>query len=413
MPEPAPGTRRRSVLVGDLDLESGRTLPGVRIAYETWGRLAEDRSNAVLVLHALTGDSHVVGEAGPDQPTPGWWPGLIGPGRPLDTDRWFVVAPNVLGGCRGTTGPSSPAPDGRPWGSQFPRVTIRDQVRAEALLADALGIRTWAAVLGGSMGGMRALEWAVTLPGRVRRAIVLAATAQASADQIAWATPQLQAIRSDPQFHGGDYYPGPGPRAGLEIARQIAHATYRSAAELGERFGNRPQDGEDPATGGRYAVQSYLQHHGRKLVRRFDANSYIVLTEAMNGHDIGRGRGGVEAALRRITADLTVGVVDSDRLYLPEEGARLATSPACRELTTIRSPYGHDGFLIEVDQVSRIIERALDDAPAGRPPAPAPSLRVLPGGDPSRTDGTVLDGGAAVPRRPPAPARQYGTPGLW
>src|SRR5690606_6703596 len=138
--------------------------------------------NAVLVLHALTGDSHVVGDVGPDQPTPGWWPGLIGPGRPLDTDRWFVVAPNVLGGCRGTTGPSSPAPDGRPRGSQFPAVSIRDQVGAEAVLADALGIRTWAAVLGGSMGGMRALEWAVSLPGRVRRSIVLAATAAASAD---------------------------------------------------------------------------------------------------------------------------------------------------------------------------------------------------------------------------------------
>ena len=412
MSDTAPRTRRRSVLVGDLDLESGRTLPGVRIAYETWGRLAEDRSNAVLVLHALTGDSHVVGDAGPDQPTPGWWPGLIGPGRPLDTDRWFVVAPNVLGGCRGTTGPSSPAPDGRPWGSQFPAVTIRDQVRAESLLADALGIRTWAAVLGGSMGGMRALEWAVTFPGRVRRAIVLAATAQASADQIAWATPQLQAIRSDPQFHGGDYYPGPGPRAGLEIARQIAHATYRSARELADRFGNRAQDGEDPAAGGRYAVQSYLQHHGRKLVRRFDANSYLVLTEAMNGHDIGRGRGGVEAALRRITADLTVAVVDSDRLYLPEEGARIAIAPACRELATIHSPYGHDGFLIEVDQVSQIIQRALGDAPAERPGAEGPTLRVVDGGS-AAPDGTPLDGEPLRPRRALAPARRYGTPGLW
>lgn len=361
-----PGSRRRSLLLGDLTLESGRTLPGTRLAYQTWGRLNDAADNAVLVLHALTGDSHVVGPAGVDQPTPGWWPGLIGPGpeHALDTDRYFVLAANVLGGCRGSTGPSSPGPDGRPWGSSFPRVTVRDQVRAEALLADRLGIRSFAAVVGGSMGGMRALEWAVTLPGRVRRCIALATCASASADQIAWATPQLYAVRSDPAFADGDYYPGPGPRRGLEVARQIAHTTYRSGAELGVRFGRDAQHGEDPRAGGRYAVESYLQHHGRKLVRRFDANSYLVLTEAMNGHDVGRDRGGVEAALRRVTGELTVGVIDSDRLYTPAEGAVMAGAPACRELATIHSPYGHDGFLIETGQVFALIARALTRHPA-------------------------------------------------
>ncbi len=383
MSEPArplegPASRRQSLVVGGLDTDGGEHLPEVRMSVQTWGRLNKARDNAVLVLHALTGDTHVVGEAGPGQPTPGWWPGLIGPGCPLDTDELYVVAPNVLGGCRGSTGPSTPAPDGRPYGSSFPTLTIRDQVRAEALLADALGIRSFAAVIGGSMGGMRALEWAVSYPGRVRRCVAIATCAISSADQIAWATAQLHAIRGDAGFVGGDYYPGPGPRAGLEVARMIAHTTYRAAGDLQDRFGAAPQLGEEPLRGGRYAVQSYLQHHGRKLVRRFDANSYLVLTEAMNSHDIGRGRGGVEAALRRITAELTVVVVDSDRLFTPADGAVIAGAPACRELTTIASPFGHDAFLIETEQVFDIVRRALGEAP----PVPRPSLsgRLHPSG---------------------------------
>ena len=371
-----PVSRRRTLALGALPLESGETLEDLRVSYQTWGRLNEARDNAVLVLHALTGDSHVVGERGPDHPTPGWWPGLIGPGAPLDTDKYFVVAPAVLGGCRGTTGPSSPAPDSRPYGSSFPRITVRDQVRAETLLADALDIRTFALVVGGSVGGMRALEWAVGHPGRVRRCVVLAAGASATADQIAWSVPQLHAIRLDPAFHGGDYYPGPGPRAGLEIARQIAHTTYRSATELQARFGAGAQDGQSPLGGGRYAVQSYLEHHGKKLARRFDANSYLVLTEAMVSHDVGRGRGGVESALRRITAELTVGVVSSDRLFTPADGAVIATAPACRELAVIDSPHGHDAFLIETEQVFAIIGRALGGGPG---PTGARPVRALPG----------------------------------
>jgi homoserine O-acetyltransferase len=375
MAEPArplegPASRRQSLVVGGLDTDGGEHLPEVRMSVQTWGRLNDARDNAVLVLHALTGDTHVVGEAGPGQPTPGWWPGLIGPGCPLDTDELYVVAPNVLGGCRGSTGPSTPAPDGRPYGSSFPALTIRDQVRAEARLADALGIRSFAAVIGGSMGGMRALEWAVSYPGRVRRCVAIATCAISTADQIAWATAQLHAIRGDAGFVGGDYYPGPGPRAGLEVARMIAHTTYRAAGDLQDRFGAAPQLGEEPLRGGRYAVQSYLQHHGRKLVRRFDANSYLVLTEAMNSHDIGRGRGGVDSALRRITAELTVAVVDSDRLFTPADGAVIAQAPACRELTTITSPFGHDAFLIETAQVFDIVRRALGDAP----PVPRPSV---------------------------------------
>ncbi|HEX8498598.1 MAG TPA: homoserine O-acetyltransferase, partial [Actinomycetales bacterium] len=223
-----PVGRRSFVDVGTLALEARGALPDVQVAYETWGTLNAARDNAVLVLHALTGDSHVSGPAGPGHPTVGWWDALVGPGRPLDTDTWFVVAPNVLGGCQGTTGPASPAPDGRPWGSRFPFLTVRDQVEAEARLADHLGIGTWAGVVGGSMGGMRALEWAVTHPDRVAAAAVLASTPCATAEQIAWCQPQLLAIRSDPQWLGGDYGEAPGPLTGLGIARRIAHVTYRS-----------------------------------------------------------------------------------------------------------------------------------------------------------------------------------------
>jgi homoserine O-acetyltransferase len=287
----------------------------------------------------------------------------VGPGRALDTDRWFVVAPNVLGGCQGTTGPSSPAPDGRAWGSRFPFITVRDQVEAEARLADRLGIDTWASVLGGSMGGMRALEWAVTHPDRVRSAVVLASAAAASAEQIAWCQPQLLAIRSDPRWAGGDYYdvPGPGPVSGLGIARRIAHVTYRSELELAERFGRSAQGDEQPiGGGGRYAVESYLDHHADKLARRFDAGSYVVLTEAMSSHDVGRGRGGVAEALGRVTCELVVAAVDSDRLYPPRLSQELvAAAPTAGPVRTITSPYGHDGFLIETAQVGEVVREAL------------------------------------------------------
>lgn len=355
---------RRFADIGPLTLEAGGRLEAVTVAYETWGELSPAADNAVLVLHALTGDSHVVGPQGPGHPTPGWWDGLVGPGLAIDTDRWFVVAPNVLGGCQGTTGPSSTHPDGRPYGSRFPFLTIRDQVRAEAALAAQLGIDRWSLVVGGSMGGMRAVEWAVSTPHQVERLLVLASCAAATGDQIAWCAPQLAAIRSDPNFAGGDYYdaaPGAGPHVGLGIARRVAQVTYRSGNEINLRFGRSPQLGENPiGAGGRYAIESYLDHHADKLVGRFDANTYLVLTEAMNSHDVGRGRGGVVAALARVTARTTVVAVDSDRLYPVELNAEIAAGiPHCRPLQVLHSPYGHDGFLVEAAAVGDAVAELL------------------------------------------------------
>lgn len=315
----------------------------------------------MLVLHALTGDSHVAGPAGPGHPTAGWWDGLVGPGRALDTDRYFVVAPNVLGGCQGSTGPSSPRPDGRPWGSAFPFLTQRDQVDAEAGLADALGIDRWALVVGGSMGGMRALEWAVGRPERTGALLLLATTAAASAEQIAWAGVQTGAIRADPDWRGGDYHgTGRGPHTGLGLARRLAHVTYRSEPELQERFGRAAQGAEDPWSGGRYQVESYLDHHAATLVRRFDAGSYVTLAEAMNSHDVGRGRGGVRAALGRVRARTLVAGVDSDRLYPPSQQAELAAGiPTADGVRLIGSPHGHDGFLVETEQVAALVGELL------------------------------------------------------
>ncbi|MEU7500889.1 homoserine O-acetyltransferase [Streptomyces griseofuscus] len=357
-----PGRRRWFTADRPLPLEAGGELPGVRLAFETWGRLAPDASNAVLVLHALTGDSHVTGPAGPGHPTPGWWEPLVGPGRPLDTDRWFVVAPNVLGGCQGSTGPSSARPDGRrAWGGAFPFLTQRDQVAAEAALADALGIDRWALVAGGSMGGMRAVEWAASYPERTGALLLLATTGAASAEQIAWAGIQLRAIRTDPDWRGGDYHDAArGPHTGLGLARRLAHVTYRSEPELATRFGRAPQGAEHPWRGGRYQVDSYLDHHAEKLVSRFDAASYVVLTEAMNAHDTGRSRGGLRSALARVTAPTLVAGVDSDRLYpLAQQHELAAAIPGADRTRVVQSPYGHDGFLIETEQVGALVTELL------------------------------------------------------
>ena len=341
---PAAGGWREGDPNGRRQWFSG-ALPGLplRIAYETWGSLNAARSNAVLVLHALTGDSHVAGPAGPGHPTPGWWDALVGPGRPLDPAEWFVVAPNVLGGCQGTTGPWAAAPDGRPWGERFPAVSVRDQVAAEVLLADALGIDAWAAVLGGSMGGMRALEWAISVPDRVKSLLVLAAPAASTAEHIALASAQLHAIALDPV-------------RGMGVARRIALLSYRSEPELAARFGRAVQ--ED----GRFAVESYLDHHAEKLARRFDPASYAVLTRAMNGHDVGAGRGGVRAALSRVTARTIVAGIDSDRLYPPAQQAAIAAGiPGADDLRTVVSPHGHDAFLVETDQVGALVAELLKE----------------------------------------------------
>jgi len=360
-----PGGRRFARLLGDgtpgLGLEGGGHLPGVTVAYETWGELDPGRDNGVLVLHALTGDSHAAGPAGPGHALAGWWDGMIGPGAPIDTDRYFVVCPNVLGGCQGTTGPASPAPNGTPWGSRFPLVTIRDQVAVEAALADHLGIDQWAGVVGGSMGGMRVLEWCVGHPDRVRRAVVLAVGAMATAAQIALCSLQIRAITSDPSFAGGDYYAtGARPGAGLALARGIGQVSYRTDLELESRFGRNAQGEEDPRKGGRFAVESYLEHHGDKLARRFDPNSYIVLSEAMNHHDVGRGRNGVARALAGVRADVTVAGIGSDRLYplgLQYQLARLL--PCGGAVGVIESSSGHDGFLLEKEQVGAVLASSL------------------------------------------------------
>jgi len=362
-----PGRRQFAVLCGHggggFTLEAGGWLPEVTVAYETWGERDPDGSNCVLVLHALTGDSHAAGVASPGHPSAGWWEGMIGPGAPIDTDRYFVVCPNVLGGCQGTTGPASPGPDGAAYGSRFPLVTVRDQVAVEVALADELGIERWAAVVGGSMGGMRVLEWCVGYPGRVRRAVVLAVGAAATADQIALCSLQVRAIRSDPAFAGGDYYDtGARPVDGLAIARGIGQVSYRTATELQGRFGRTAQASEDPLKDGRYAIESYLQHHGDKLAGRFDPNSYIVLSEAMNHHDVGRGRGGIARALAEVRADVTVAGIASDRLYPLELQYELGhLIPGSRPVVVIESPAGHDGFLLELGQVGAVVASALRD----------------------------------------------------
>ncbi len=360
--DPAGG--RRFALLGAFRTENGESLPFARLAYETWGELNSDASNAVLILHALTGDSHIRGDAGPGHPTAGWWQDIVGPGCAIDTDRWFVVAPNMLGGCQGSTGAASIGPDGREWGPRFPYLTIRDQVAAQAALADALGVDRWAAVIGGSMGGMHALEWAVGLPDRVERLAVLAAPPTTTADQVALNSVQLEAIRMDPRFAGGEYYDaadGEGPHRGLALARRMALLNYRSPVELNLRFQRSWQSEVSPlGGGGRFAVESYLDFHGNKFTRRFDANSYLTLVEAMNSHDVGRDRGGVEDALARVTARTLVLGIDSDRLFPVDGQERIfrGIRTTIDEATVVlQSDFGHDGFLIETDAVGIHLRR--------------------------------------------------------
>ncbi|WP_375139438.1 homoserine O-acetyltransferase MetX [Nocardia cyriacigeorgica] len=365
---PPPDGRLGIIPVGDIALENGATVPDVHLAVQRWGELSPALDNVVLVEHALTGDSHVVG--GPDEihPQPGWWEGMVGPGAPLDTDEWCVIATNVLGGCKGSTGPSSPAPDGKPWGSRFPEISIRDQVTAEAALLDRLGVERLAAVVGGSMGGMRVLEWMIGAPERVAAALVLAVGARATADQIGTQTTQIAAIQADPDWQGGDYHDtGRTPTTGMGIARRIAHLSYRTEAELDHRFENRPQGDEDPWRGGRYAVQSYLEYQAEKLCKRFDPATYVLLSEAMNRHDVGRGRGGIAAALASTPVPCVVGGVDSDRLYPLYTQQQLADGlPGCQGLEIVHSRDGHDGFLTEAAAVSKLLIQTMNLARTAR-----------------------------------------------
>jgi homoserine O-acetyltransferase len=353
-------------------LEGGGVLHEVTLAYETWGELDADASNAVLVCHALTGDSHASGRGSPPPAPLGWWEGMFGPGRAFDLDRHFVVCANVLGGCQGSTGPASidPSTD-KPYGASFPVVTIRDMVRTQAMLADRLGIRRWHAVVGGSMGGMQALEWAVMFPERVRSLVAIATATAASAQQIAWSMVGRRAIQLDPNFAGGDYYdhePGDGPHRGLAVARQLAHIHYRSEEVFADRFGRRllePLDGAGSfSLDQRFDVEGYLDYQGNKLVRRFDANSYLRLNKAMDLHDLSRGRGSMEAAVARITMPTLVMSIRSDALYPPyqqhELRDRLRAQGTRVGYYDIDSVDGHDGFLTETNQISPLVAGFLD-----------------------------------------------------
>jgi homoserine O-acetyltransferase len=305
--------------------------------------------------------------------TPGWWDGVVGPGLAIDTDRFFVVCVNVLGGCQGSTGPASVHPDdGRAYGSRFPLVTIRDMVRVEAALADHLGVGRWLSVIGGSMGGMQALEWGVTFPHRVASLVLIATCDQASAQQIALNAVGRKAIMLDPGFHGGDYYdaePGRGPHGGLVVARELAQITFRSDQVFNERFGRQIADQGPLSLRQRFEIERYLDYHGDKLVRRFDANSYLLIGKAMDLHDIGRGRGGLDAAYRRITVPVRTVGIWSDVLYPAYQQRaiteRLSALGVTSDYVEIDSPQGHDGFLIETEQVNAAIGPFLDRVQKG------------------------------------------------
>ena len=355
-----------------FSLDGGAALRDVTIAFETWGTLNADASNAVLVCHAWTGDSHVAGPAGEGHPTPGWWEGVIGPGGFIDTNELFVVCANVLGGCQGSTGPASPHPvDGKPYGLRFPVITIRDMVRAQARLADHLGIARWHAVVGGSMGGMQVLEWAIIYPSRVGSIVPMATCTQASAQQIAWGAIGRRAIRLDPKWRGGDYYDaadGDGPWEGLATARMVAQVTFRSDNVFTDRFGRDLADEGQHRDGldlwQRFEVERYLDYHGDKLVRRFDANSYVVIGKAMDLHDVGRGRAGLQKAMSRITSPALVMGITSDILY-PEYQQRqihqvLTANGTPSEYVEIDSPHGHDAFLINLELVGPPLKRFLE-----------------------------------------------------
>jgi homoserine O-acetyltransferase/O-succinyltransferase len=369
-----PVGQRRFVTVTDgrpFALEGGGRIDEVVVAYEAWGELNADASNAVLVCHALTGDSHAAGTIGPGHLGDGWWNDLIGPGKALDTNRWYVVCANVLGGCQGTTGPASAVPGiERRYGSAFPQITIRDIVRTQRRLADRIGIEKWLAVVGGSMGGMQVLEWGAMFPDRLRTLIPIATCASASPQQIGWSAVQRLAIAHDSRWRGGDYYdapPGEGPWAGLALAREISQITYRTHTVFDDRFGRSHHDQrEEFAHWGRYEVESYLDHHGEKLVRRFDANSFLVLSKAMDLHDLGRGRGGLRAALGRLSMPVLTASITSDTLYPPYQQAEIhdgvrAAGGGC-EYHVIESPQGHDGFLLEAAYLGPLISRTISDA---------------------------------------------------
>jgi homoserine O-acetyltransferase len=328
-------------------LESGAVLDDLAVAYRTWGRLSPAADNAVIVCHALTGSADA------DL----WWAPLFGAGRALDPDRDFIVCANVLGGCYGSTGPATRDAAGRRLGTRFPAVTIRDQVRTQIALADALGIRGIRLVIGGSMGGLQALEWPL-LDKRVGAVATIAASGRHSAWCIGWSEAQRQALAADPRFRGGDYADDAHPEAGLAAARAIAMLTYRTARSLDARFGRHLGGGvfgERAARPDAPAVANWLSHHGASLVARFDALSYWRLLEAMDSHDLGRGRGSYREVARRIQTPVLVVSIPTDALYVPAEQAELAELLPDAELVELDSEHGHDGFLIDAGRLEPIV----------------------------------------------------------
>jgi homoserine O-acetyltransferase/O-succinyltransferase len=347
-----------------LPLQLGGSFGPVTLAYETWGTLNSAGDNAILLTHALTGNAHAHDPQQPDNPRAAWWNPLIGPGRYFDTRRYFVVCSNILGGCSGSTGPASLNPaTGRPYGLRFPLVTIRDMVNAQHHLLEHLGVRELVMVAGGSVGGQQALEWAVSYPTLVRKVAVVAATAALTAQAIAFSEVERQAIMADPRWRGGDYLPGQGPEAGLAIARMLAMITYQSEEAMQERFERRLTkrlDAHAPsgykALGDTFDVESYLYHQGSALVRRFDANSYLYISRAMDLYDVSAGYPSLEAALSRIQSQALFIGIRSDFLFpaarvrqLAEQISQVGGHAIYRELD---SPHGHDAFLKEWGQMN-------------------------------------------------------------
>ena len=387
-----------------LRLECGRALHPVRVAYETYGTLSPARDNVILVCHALSGDAHAAGlsrtppaestrdgfgaEAG-GKPAPkglGWWDGMIGPGKAFDTTQFFVVSTNLLGGCRGTTGPSSVNPDtGRPFGSDFPVITVTDMVRTQRAFLRELGIERVAAVAGGSLGGMQAFEWAVLYPECVGAVVAIASTHALQPQGVAWNAIARNAIMADPDWQGGHYYgTGRKPDAGMGVARMVGHVTYLSAQSLGDKFGRRLQWSDDIRyllTEPEFEVENYLRHQAESFVRRFDANTYLYLSRALTYFDLARqyGKGSLAQALRTVSARTLLIAFSSDWLY-PAEGSRelaaaLESLGKTVELHVIDAPYGHDCFLLEEARQTPVVRRFLARQQAG-PPAQARSGRA-------------------------------------
>lgn len=355
-----------------LKLECGRTLGPVTLAYETYGKLNAAKDNAILIEHALSGDAHAAGYHSRLEDKPGWWDLMIGPGKPFDTDQYFVICSNILGGCKGSTGPSSTDPEtGEPFGTNFPVITIGDMIEAQRRLIDFLGIQRLYAVAGGSMGGMQVLEWVARYPEYVARAIPLATTASLSAQAIALDEVGRQAIMSDPDWLGGKYYGVTTPHRGLSLARMVGHITYLSEQSMDRKFARRLQDREDYSYDFEtdFQVESYLKYKGDSFVQRFDANSYLYITKAMDYFDLARAHGSLEKAFERSDADFLVISFSSDWLFPTQQSREIIRALRHNHLNVISSEvktdYGHDAFLLEGEQIGWLIRHFLSNG-AGR-----------------------------------------------